>query len=418
MIDLNAITPDTQRRTFPAAVFDEMPVMISDGLEALTDPTEKSVFLMGALGVISGMLPNIVGQYDGQTVTPNLYVYILGPYGSGKGALRYARELGAAVHRLKLAETLEAQENHLEGEPEPPQLLHFIPANSSKTGFFELLSANQGAGTLFETEGDTLADAIRQDYGNFSDGLRKAFHHEGISYYRRTGKEFVEIDNPRLSVILSSTADQLLALIPTAENGLFSRFCYFTLPPDPSFKNVFDQAKAFCYDTFQDVGHALREIYKFMNGQSEPVTFELTPDQQKQFLDHFQKLKTALQNDVSHDLDGAVNRLGLQFFRIAMILTTMRYFGGDGLKRPLVCGDQDFQLTMQIIEVLKTHAVDVYARLPQVMDFEHKHIDRAENVKKALELHRAGQTYRQISETVFGTQTHVSTIFRWINQNK
>ena len=373
---------------------------------------------MGALGVISGLIPNIIGLYDGAMVTPNLYVYILGPYGSGKGALRYARELGNHVHRQELAETLEAKENRIEGEPEPPQKLHFIPGNSSKTGFFELLHANQGAGTMFESEGDSLADALRMDYGNFSDGLRKAFHHEQISYYRRTGKEFVEIDNPRLSVILTSTGDQLLALIPTAENGLFSRFCYFTLPPDPRFKNVFDQAKTDYAAKFREIGYALMEIYNFLIGQPDQVVFSFTPDQKTRFLDHFQQMKTAMQNDVSHDLDGLINRLGLQMFRIAMILSTFRHFEADGLNNPMFCGDQDYQLAIDIISILKAHAVDVYSQLPQPMDYEHKHITKAENVKKAIELNRAGQTYRQISETIFGTQTHVSTIFRWINQNK
>jgi hypothetical protein len=416
MIDLNIITPDT-RRTFPETVFDGMPAMFSDGLTVLTDPTEKSVFMMGALGVISGLIPNVMGLYDGAFVTPNLYVYILGGYGSGKGSLRYARELGNHVHRQKMAETTQAKETRLEGEPEPPQRLHFIPGNSSKTGFFELLHANQGGGTLFESEGDSLADALRMDYGNFSDGLRKAFHHEQISYYRRTGREFVEIDNPRLSVVLTSTVDQLLALIPTAENGLFSRFCYFTLSPDPTFKNVFDQAKTDYTAKFRDIGFALKEIYNFLNGQPDQVVFTFTPDQKTRFLEYFQQMKTAMQNDVSHDLDGLINRLGLQYFRIAMILSTFRHFEADGLNNPMFCGDQDFELARDIVAILKTHAVDVYAQLPQG-DYEHKHIAKAENVKKAIELNRAGQTYRQISENIFGTQTHVSTIFRWINQNK
>ncbi len=418
MIDLNQVTATKPKRTFPESVFNGMPAMFSDGLTILTDPTEKSVFLMGALGVISGLIPNIVGLYDAQTVTPNLYCYILGGYGSGKGALRYARALGNHVHRTKLAETMEAKENRMEGEPEPPQLLHFIPANNSKTGFFELLASNQGAGTLFESEGDTLADAIRQDYGNFSDGLRKAYHHEQISYYRRTGREFVEIDNPRLSVVLSSTFDQLLALIPTAENGLFSRFCYFTLPPDPNFKNVFDTRKTDYTARFQAIGEQLAKIYRFLNSQPDPITFQFNPDQKTRFLTYFQKLKTAMQDDVNHDLDGLINRLGLQFFRIAMILTTFRGFGGDGLTGPMDCGDQDFDLAMEIIEVLKNHAVDVYAALPRPMDFDHKQISKAENVRKAIELHRTGQTYRQISENIFGSQTHVSTIFRWIQQSK
>lgn len=56
-----------------------------------------------------------------------------------------------------------------------------IPANSSATSVYQILSDNGGNALMLETEGDTLANVFASDYGNFSDGLRKVFHHEPIS---------------------------------------------------------------------------------------------------------------------------------------------------------------------------------------------------------------------------------------------
>jgi len=79
----------------------------------------------------------------------------------------------------------------------------YIPANNSKSGIYQLLEENDDKGIMFESEGDTLADAIKQDYGSFSDTLRKAFHHENLDLFRRGNEELIEINKPELSVVLS-----------------------------------------------------------------------------------------------------------------------------------------------------------------------------------------------------------------------
>ena len=99
------------------------------------------------------------------------------------------------------------------GKPQKsPQKMLFIPANNSATGFLEILGDSDKRGLIFETEGDTLAKAFKSDYGDFSDGFRNAFQHEPISYYRRTDKEYVEIDRPCLSALLSGTPKQIQTL--------------------------------------------------------------------------------------------------------------------------------------------------------------------------------------------------------------
>ena len=80
-----------------------------------------------------------------------------------------------------------------------------MPANSSATAMCQTLFENDGVGLMFETEGYTLASTFKSEHGNYSDALRKAFHHESISYNRRKDREFVELKTPRLSAVLSGT---------------------------------------------------------------------------------------------------------------------------------------------------------------------------------------------------------------------
>ena len=65
-----------------------------------------------------------------------------------------------------------------------------------------------------ERGGSRYAASFKSDFGNFSDGFRKVFYHEKISYNRRKDKEFVELEKPRLSALLSGTPSQIFSLIP------------------------------------------------------------------------------------------------------------------------------------------------------------------------------------------------------------
>ena len=176
---------------------------------------------------------------------------------AGKGRLVYCKRLIMPIHwdlrkqskTLQQAYEMEMREYNLakgkgsdmEKPVKPPEKLLLIPANSSASGFFQLLSENEGSGLIFETEGDTLAQAFKVDYGNYSDGIRKGTHHEMISYYRKTDREYKEIEEPCISLVLTGNPKQVSALIPNAENGLFSRFIFYHMNIKPFWKNVFAQ---------------------------------------------------------------------------------------------------------------------------------------------------------------------------------
>ena len=76
-------------------------------------------------------------------------------------------------------------------------------------------------GIFCETEADTMGNVLKQDWGSYSDLLRKAFHHEPVSYSRKTNKEWIELKMPRLSVALAGTPGQVEGLIKSAEDVLF-----------------------------------------------------------------------------------------------------------------------------------------------------------------------------------------------------
>lgn len=159
----------------------------------------------------------------------------------------------------------------------------FIPANSSATALFQTLNDNEGQALMFETEGDTLTTTFRSEHGNYSDGLRKAFHHEPITYNRRKDREYVEITMPRLSVLLSGTPRQVGALIPDPENGLFSRFLFYNLPLRPVWNDVFAGNDDDTLDSrFLRLGGRFFQFYTRLL-KDGPLRFTLTVEQQVEF---------------------------------------------------------------------------------------------------------------------------------------
>lgn len=423
----------THNRGFSDQVYQNLPDILKTACEVLTEQNEREVFLAGALGIVSGILPNVRGFYDGNFVYPQLFVYVVGPYGTGKGGLKFAYKLGEQIHKKRRElsaqleakykqECREAKDNH-EDEPEQPgRKVLYMPANNSKSGLLDLMAENDGRGILFETEGDTLADALKTDYGGFSDLLRKVFHHERVSMNRRTSRELKEVENPALAVVLSSTPDQLQKLIPNVQNGLFSRFLYYRITPTPEFRNVFDTKKRAYPEHFDSLGQTFSAINDYLNTLAEPIEFRLTERQQGQFLEIFQQWKNDISENISTDLDGTINRLGLICFRVAMVLTALRNFEQGDYSKTMTCVDADFDNALTIVETLKRHAVSIYYDLPnppisrEAAEFEREQIDKAAQIALAKRYSNEGKGVTEIARLVLGDPSKKSKIAYWLSK--
>lgn len=240
----------------------------------------------------------------------------------------------------------------------------FIPANNSTTGVFQLLFDNNGEGLIFETEGDTLAQAFKSDYGNYSDGFRKAYHHETISYYRRTDREYVDIENTCLSTVLSGTPKQVSALIPSAENGLFSRFMFYYMNITPIWKNVFAiQTENGLDDYYNELGGQFLEFYKALKSNPH-IQIKLSQNQQIQFNEYFSKVQTKYLNIQTDDYIATVRRMGLNAFRLMMVITALRIMEDGDCSTARECEDVDFQNVLDMVTVLTQHSSKVFNDLP------------------------------------------------------
>lgn len=366
----------------PWEFYIDLPQFLQDCIWKFRSPLEKEVFLVGALGVISGCLPRMEGSYFGRLVSPHLYVFVTAPAGAGKGTLKFARELASYIHSDVCNASFEAQENYKNYlawyrradskdrkgiiKPEDPgkQML-FLSTNLGTVSFLQALYNSNSRGILFETEADTLQSTPRKEWGPFSDILRKAFHHETIQLEGRKGFKPIVVERPNLSVVLAGTPDQVRKMMPDTANGLFSRFLFYAFGDDQPFDDPFGGYRDMDLDgIFDDLACNMADHYDKLKARHMSPWFSLTADQERLFRDEFELRTMENRSLLGRDFEATTRRMGLITFRIAMVLTGLRLMEHDAGKREIFCSDQDFWSAIMLTRILEKHAVAVYKSLP------------------------------------------------------
>ena len=380
------IKSEEELPAFPECVFENLPSFLSEVVNNSISADDRDTILIGSIVCLSVCFNNVCGVYDERIVYPNLYLFVVADAGMGKGALTLCRELVAPINRNlhELSKRMEqeyrdAMNAYIKGKKaggmtmptEPPMRMLIIPANSSASSFLKILGDNDGIGLLFESEGDTLSQTLKSDYGNYSDVLRKAFHHELVSLSRRKDREYCEVSNPRVSVALAGTPEQVKRLIPDAENGLMSRFCFYIIRFKRGIRNVFatsdiSQSKNAMFKLLGDRFCHLHEDFV----QQGNYFFSLPSDLQEHFIEYLSRVNEECCNEVDNKMQGVVRRMGLIAYRIMMVLTAVRNmenvhcssFSSDETVQ-LVCHKFDYYTAMNICETLLYHAVFIYRSL-------------------------------------------------------
>ena len=374
------------RETFSDKIdIDRLPPLLRDAALSQPDAESRDKMLLAVLNCLSGVVPNLYGVYDKRRVYAPFYTIISAPPASDKGLLASCRQLLMPVQQLLDVENERAQADYQQQlaeyaaqdkktratsapPKEPPYRSVFIPANSSATATYQALSDNHGWGVVFETEADTLTQALKSDYGDYSDGLRKAFHHEYIGYNRRKDQERVNIYCPRLAVLLTCTPGQIPSLLPSCENGLGSRFVFYNLSRRLYWRNVFERTDQTLDDLMLQLGQRYLKLYQaLLQYNDHPLEFVLSQEQQAEFNRFFEGLQEEQVHLYGDDLIAFVRRLGLVSFRIAMLLTLLHHEQlepqFDPLSQTLVCSDLDFHTAMTIVNCLINHTAHVYINL-------------------------------------------------------
>lgn len=244
-----------------------------------TTRAQQDIMLLGAVTVLgASMNSHVRCAYGGKMISPSLQTFIVALPASGKGVLSLVRLLVEPIHdeiRLHTAEAMKqyrkekgaydslGKERSQATPPSlPPDRMFLISGNNTGTGILQNIMDSEGIGLICESEADTISTAIGSEHGHWSDTMRKAFDHDRLSYNRRTDREYREVKRSYLSVLLSGTPAQVKPLIPTAENGLFSRQLFYYMPAIHKWQNQFDRQDTDLETVFTGLGMQWREQLK------------------------------------------------------------------------------------------------------------------------------------------------------------
>ena len=361
----------------PEYIYEALPETLRDACNVFNG-RKRDVFLTSALSVISGGLHNVYGLYDKERVFPNLYSFVIAPPASGKGSMKFAKQLGDCFHdllfnqskdelkeykkvkrlfdrKLKKAKTDEQIEALIEPE-KPKSSMFFIPADTSSAMMIKHLEDNDGMGCICETEADTLTNTLKQDWGSYSDVLRKGFHGESISKSRMTDLEYSEIKEPKFSVAITGTPNQLDALITSIQDGLFSRFIFYSFSAKQKWRSTYTEGITVSNnDIFKGFSADLCDKFRSNNIQK----FVMTRKQGMQLDEVFSEALGHNSILYSDDVSGIIYRLGLMTFKIAMTLAALRSDEPE-----ITCSDLEFKTSLNLVEkVYLKHSIGILNKI-------------------------------------------------------
>ena len=450
---LNGSDPNQPLPTFPEADWPKILLLI---MSYATSPTQRDVMLLGALTAIGASMKRYVRcPYAGKLQSPCLQSFIVAPSASGKGILSLIRLLVEPIHdeiRQQVAAEVKAykkekaaydvmgkERSKVEAPQMPKNRMFLISGNNTGTGILQNIMDANGTGLICETEADTISAAIGSEYGHWSDTLRKAFDHDRLSYNRRTDQEYREVKKSYLSVLLSGTPAQVKPLIPSTENGLFSRQLFYYMHGIWAWINQFESGEADLEAIFTDIGLEWKKQLDLMKTHGVH-TLRLTDEQKQEFNTLFSDLffRSGLAND--NEMSSSIARLAVNTCRImaevAMIralecnqpyqfknssihlLTPDKEIATDNIKDGIITRwdvtitAEDFKAVLELVTPLYRHATHILSFLPST---EVKH--RANADRDALFEAMGNQfTRAQLSEQATTMKIKPNTAFGWLNR--
>lgn len=279
-----------------------LPEPLQRMLSQAATPAERDMLLMATLTATSACLPNLYFRYGptGKRYYANLQCFILAAAASGKGIANQALEMIRPVEAIY------------------PTL---IPGDSTFPAFFKRLYENGGRGYVHESEGSVITEIWKSQAATYNSIMRKAAEHEQVSHNRV--KEIQVIDCPQLSVLLTGTFSQYHHLVPSIENGYFSRLLPVIVRDTQPFDGRYVEAAAPTESISRQVGQQLAKLCAWLYCQPEQE-WSLTTEQKKRLAEHLSTEYKALIGMLGENFHSAVVRMAVQIERIALILSALR----------------------------------------------------------------------------------------------
>jgi len=317
----------------------KLPESVQQMISLASTPEEQDIILMATLAAASACVPNLYFTYGptGKKYYANLQCFILAAAASGKGIANQA---------LEMVRVLDEQY---------PML---IAGDSTLAAFYKALEEQYGVGYMHESEGSVITDIWKSGAANYNTALRKAAEHEPISRNRVKGAS--EIKNPRLSMLLTGTFGQYKALVPSIENGYFSRLLTVVIRGTNGFDKRYVSSKGGQSAVPKIVGNRLLRTYESLMNAGERE-WSLTDSQKERLGEHLETEYATLIGLLGDNFHSAVIRMAIQIERIALILSALRFSSiSPESHSGIVCSDDDYTTAEIIGNRLLLHMAAAY----------------------------------------------------------
>ena len=321
---------------------ENLPAMIQPIMSLAQSDAERDMLLMSLLTASGSCMPNLYFRYGltGKKYYPNLQCFIVGSAACGKGIANLALELVSKVHEA---------------------LPLVIAGDSSYPGFYKQLERQNGRGYIHESEGSVITDVWRSSVTNYNTALRKAAEHEPITRNRANNNSCIAC--PQLSVLLTGTFSQYKALVPSIENGYFSRLLMLIVNDQQAFSSRYVEPASGSNGVMTLAAEQLFELCQALY-KCRPMEFSLTAEQRARLGQHLETAYPALMQLLGVNFHSVVLRMAVHIERIAMILSALRT-SEEQLKIKnyelrMECSDVDYQTAEMIGNKLILHMAAAY----------------------------------------------------------
>ena len=321
---------------------ENLPAMIQPIMSLAQSDAERDMLLLSLITAAGSCMPNLYFRYGltGKKYYPNLQCFIVGSAACGKGIANLALELVSKVDEVA------------------PLV---IAGDSSYPGFYKQLERQNGRGYIHESEGSVITDVWRSSVTNYNTALRKAAEHEPITRNRANNNSCIAC--PQLSVLLTGTFSQYKALVPSIENGYFSRLLTLIVNDQQAFSHRYVEPASASNGVMSLAAEQLFELCQALY-KSRPTEFSLTSEQRARLGQHLETAYPALMQVLGVNFHSVVLRMAVHIERIAMILSALRM--ADKLSAishqhsDFLCTDVDYQTAELIGNKLILHMAAAY----------------------------------------------------------
>lgn len=382
-----------------------------------TDTQEKAnAMLLSLLVMVGGMINRLISfLYSSSKYSPCVQFLLIGDSAVGKEVLAVVCNLFSSLQDKALAVYREAMEQYEQDMIEwenagknrknmkkpklPKKLMALMASDITGPDVKRTTIENNGVITIVSTEIDTWTKSMKQkDWGVGSDFERKAFEHGRQDISRTTNREYMECSESYVTIAMSGTPGQVRPLVPTAEDGQFSRKIYFILPPVEEFKSQFGGQPL--KPIFTKWGERLSRVIDKTFSIIGHMDFSLSKKQEKKLVNHFAAHFNKMKEVGKKELIASVLRMPINIIRLMSVLAFIRSFDDiltadsepeitldtllqcpglaiskdtnsdnrkDGIvaRLELSINDADFKAMLLLSDVLLAHAMRVARLLPK-----------------------------------------------------